>query len=1294
MPASNQAYTNQVLKVAVAQICQTIGFNSVQSTPMEVMIDVLHNYIRELCILTKDYAEHYNRTEPNLEDVTLAYQYMEYVDPIPFALPIPKYPIPKESHLNFLKPGSQEVLTRPMHIPEYMPPMQPPESEEEVPVNNNEEKPSEEVNLSVKDELMLSPTAGAASTGPGQQGFFKKPSDFPLPSGASEAQRRIKFDGMEGLKETREISSVIMTTSGFISPAREGKLPDSKPPIIIPDKRPSPPPPPVVAAPLPVSNMDNKFEEKPGKKKTHDTEKEPSKKKKVKKELFHPQPPLPSTPHVSAPPLPETPRHPPIQAQAPMLVPPAHQKPSIQHPPNFPGPFTEDTKSHIPIIATPPMVPRKPGRPRKSESLTPGVPMQKDKLKKPKNPDAKLMKQIKKMVIAGQLPPLPMHELINLVKSQPGFLPATSSSPAQVSNPNSMNQFMPSGPPSSSMQPSNIPFSGKMEQNPMIPRSNFDGKLSSESDKSKLNIFKKMPSSSKMVQHDFPSTSMMKSEMFQGSHDLSPQKHKLKTTELEPSGQFSSPANINKPLDLNRSPIEDLTMPTTPQYMPRTPDMKMASWNKEKGILGDQQQQQKKPKKEKPEKKLKKIKTPPPLMQFFNSGPDLQNPLNRMNIPGMPGFPQMPQIGQSGSSMSQPRFPFFPNLLPSGPGLIPNNAFFPGPFGNPAQFGAPPFNMSSLFPGDLLQNINKMRTQLEQTTSPLKDKFNESPSQSLDIKPPQCNVPPLLPPTILEQNPSLLSPGKSKVRPNSPPSIMKLPKDTVAIPIEPSKPSSSTSHNLPPQLNPIQMSKNLTVEALDQVTVKNEIKLSKEKDPNSSASSSGAINFDTVDLTSPPQHTDSGMKDKDESRKDKKLKKKSKKKDKLKEKDRDKDKSERKKDKEERKREKKEKRREKERLAFEQNKILSSNTDSIDNSDSSLASVPKLTLKLGMSGDSSRPNTPDIQKKMTIKSTFTKKKESEMSASPLHMTISTREPRDSSPELAKISALVTHPPKQKSSHKRKHDEDVFSGEDSKSSSKHMKSPSSGGESKKHKKSSTQPSTSSSVEPPETLKAIKEDDGQQIWICPACGQVDNGTPMIGCDGCDAWYHWVCVGIQVPPDANEDWYCRVCISRKQDSQGSEKKKKRKKNKEKPDREASTNSWNARSKHVLSSLYVTTSTDCSSLETNCTFSSDPASIAYIIDHFPILLITHPLKYRFGFAMHQFVHKIELQSWAYTPKYCVHLSKVNRGSSVLSRLNIHEIPFQYCSECDHVVSIEDSYRPMQESVFLMTLNLPVDDA
>lgn len=38
---------------------------------------------------------------------------------------VPKYPLPKEDHLNFLKPGSKEVVTRPVYIHEHLPPMYP-----------------------------------------------------------------------------------------------------------------------------------------------------------------------------------------------------------------------------------------------------------------------------------------------------------------------------------------------------------------------------------------------------------------------------------------------------------------------------------------------------------------------------------------------------------------------------------------------------------------------------------------------------------------------------------------------------------------------------------------------------------------------------------------------------------------------------------------------------------------------------------------------------------------------------------------------------------------------------------------------------------------------------------------------------------------------------------------------------------------------------------------------------------------------------------------------------------------
>lgn len=76
------------------------------------------------------------RTEPNLDDVALAFkdlnvniadleEYVNNVDPVPCAVDVPKFPVQKENHLNFLKPGSKEVVTRPVHIHEYLPPMFP-----------------------------------------------------------------------------------------------------------------------------------------------------------------------------------------------------------------------------------------------------------------------------------------------------------------------------------------------------------------------------------------------------------------------------------------------------------------------------------------------------------------------------------------------------------------------------------------------------------------------------------------------------------------------------------------------------------------------------------------------------------------------------------------------------------------------------------------------------------------------------------------------------------------------------------------------------------------------------------------------------------------------------------------------------------------------------------------------------------------------------------------------------------------------------------------------------------------
>lgn len=151
------------------------------------------------------------------------------------------------------------------------------------------------------------------------------------------------------------------------------------------------------------------------------------------------------------------------------------------------------------------------------------------------------------------------------------------------------------------------------------------------------------------------------------------------------------------------------------------------------------------------------------------------------------------------------------------------------------------------------------------------------------------------------------------------------------------------------------------------------------------------------------------------------------------------------------------------------------------------------------------------------------------------------------PELAKISPLVTRPMKQQQPPVHQPD---------------MASPSSSGRGRPKGSTNKDRHGSSSVPPP--VIPIKSEDGggggagNQVWICPACGSVDDGSPMIGCDGCDNWYHWLCVGIHVAPESSSDWFCRVCIMQRKEMEAgggleladlaARKKEKKKRKKEK--------------------------------------------------------------------------------------------------------------------------------------------------
>lgn len=53
-----KTYTHQVLSVVAAQVCQTIGWQNITNTSLEILVDILERYLKEICRITHNYSEH------------------------------------------------------------------------------------------------------------------------------------------------------------------------------------------------------------------------------------------------------------------------------------------------------------------------------------------------------------------------------------------------------------------------------------------------------------------------------------------------------------------------------------------------------------------------------------------------------------------------------------------------------------------------------------------------------------------------------------------------------------------------------------------------------------------------------------------------------------------------------------------------------------------------------------------------------------------------------------------------------------------------------------------------------------------------------------------------------------------------------------------------------------------------------------------------------------------------------------------------------------------------------------
>ncbi len=215
-----EPWTRHLLSVIVSQLCKTIGWNSISSTSLQVLVDVLHRYLKQMSSGMRDYTDHFNHTFPALEEIDLVFndmginvedlkEYANYVKPITIKHRVPKYPLEKKSNLNFLKPGSREVVTRPVHIHEYLPAMYPEMSDENYPSqeNLNSENPSD-----------------PGGSGSKYQKSTKKE--------VLNNKHLTRLTSQEVGRPLRELGCIMMTTSGFLSPAREGKGPEARLPKV------------------------------------------------------------------------------------------------------------------------------------------------------------------------------------------------------------------------------------------------------------------------------------------------------------------------------------------------------------------------------------------------------------------------------------------------------------------------------------------------------------------------------------------------------------------------------------------------------------------------------------------------------------------------------------------------------------------------------------------------------------------------------------------------------------------------------------------------------------------------------------------------------------------------------------------------------------------------------------------------------------------------------------------------------------------------------------------------------
>lgn len=132
--STTSKYMFQLMRMVIASISQEIGWHTAHLSAVDVLADLAVRYLLQVAKQSKKYTDHYGRTLVSEDDVALGFrdmnisipeleEYLQNFDPVAIPKEIPFIPVPRKTDLNILRPGSAEVLSRPVHVHEYMPPM-------------------------------------------------------------------------------------------------------------------------------------------------------------------------------------------------------------------------------------------------------------------------------------------------------------------------------------------------------------------------------------------------------------------------------------------------------------------------------------------------------------------------------------------------------------------------------------------------------------------------------------------------------------------------------------------------------------------------------------------------------------------------------------------------------------------------------------------------------------------------------------------------------------------------------------------------------------------------------------------------------------------------------------------------------------------------------------------------------------------------------------------------------------------------------------------------------------------